>query len=78
MTGPETRAQRWRRILGASAGLTAGGTYWLADGEEPWATWAFLGIMAGNFLVFGQEWWHLALRFLQRRRGARRDAEEET
>ena len=49
-------------------GLTAGVTYWLADGEEPWATWTFWGIMAGNFLVFGQEWWHLALRFLQRRR----------
>ena len=63
MTGPETRAQRWCRILGGAVCLTAGGTYWLADGEEPWATWAFLGIMAGNFLVFGQEWWHLALRF---------------
>ena len=63
MTEPETRARRWCRILGAAACLTAGGALWLSDGEEPWASWAFWGVMVGNFLVFGQEWWQLALRF---------------
>ena len=78
MTEPETRAQKWRRILGGAACLTAGGTYLLSGGEDPWATWAFWGIVAGNFLVCGQGWWHLALRSLQRRRGARRGGEEAT
>ena len=72
MTEPETPTRRWCRILGAVLCLTAGGAFWLSDGEEPWATWAFCGIVAGNFLACGQEWWHSARRFLQSRRGTRR------
>lgn len=60
MTEPETRVPRWLRMLGAVACLTAWGVLWLSDGEEPWATWAALGIAAACFLVCGQVWWHPA------------------
>lgn len=60
MTEPETRARRWLRILGAAAGLTACGAFWLSDGEEPRATWAAWGAVAGLLLATSQVWWHPA------------------
>ena len=59
-TEPETRARKWLRILGASACLTAGGVFWLSDGEGPWAAWASWGIVTGCLLVTRDVWWHPA------------------
>lgn len=60
MTEPETPTRRWLRILGAAAGLTACGAFWFSDGEEPRATWAAWGAVAGMLLATSQVWWHPA------------------
>lgn len=59
-TEPETRARKWLRILGAAAGLTALGVFWLSDGEGPWASWASWVILAGCLMVTSYVWWHPA------------------
>ena len=59
-TEPETRARKWLRILGAAACLTAGGAFWLSDGEGPWVAWASWVILAGCLLVTSYVLWHPA------------------
>lgn len=59
-TEPETRARKWLRILGAAACLTAGGVFWLSDGEGPWALWATWSAVAAGCLLVSQAWRHPA------------------
>lgn len=60
VTEPETRVQRWCRILGGALCLAAVGAFWLSDGEEPRASWATWGAVAGMLLATSQVWWHPA------------------